>query len=120
MAIATDLIIETVKRYIEELEKNGIEIREAILFGSFVKGTAKEWSDIDVALVSPDFTGDRFEDRRKIVPLRRNIDNRIEPLPFRPEDFDNGGMFAEEIKKTGMRILKKLGGVCARGERNTV
>jgi len=52
--------------------------------------------------------------------LRRNIDNRIEPLPFRPEDFDNGEMFAEEIKRTGMRILKKLGGVRARGQRNTV
>ena len=104
MAIATDSIIETVKRYIEELEKNGIKIREAILFGSIVKGTAKEWSDIDIALVSPDFTGDRFEDRRKIVPLRRNIDNRIEPLPFRPEDFYDGGMLVEEIKKTGMRL----------------
>lgn len=104
MAIAADLIIEIVKRYIEELEKNGIEIREAIIFGSFAKGTAKEWSDIDVALVSPDFTGDRFEDRRRIVPLRRNIDNRIEPLPFRPEDFYDGGMLAEEIKRTGIKL----------------
>ena len=107
MAIATDSIIEIVKRYIEELEKNSINIREAILFGSFVKGTAKEWSDIDIALVSPDFTGDRFEDRRKIVPLRRNIDNRIEPLPFRPEDFYDGGMLVEEIKKTGKWVVKK-------------
>src|SRR3989337_3941806 len=107
MAIATDSIIEIVKRYIEELEKNGIEIREAIIFGSIVKGTAKEWSDIDVALVSPDFTGDRFEDSRKIVPLRRNTDNRIEPLPFRPEDFCDGGMLVEEIKKTGKWVVKK-------------
>lgn len=104
MAIAADSIIEIVKRYVAVLERNGIKIREAIVFGSFVKGTAKEWSDIDIALVSPDFTGDRFEDRRRIVPLRRKIDNRIEPLPFRPEDFDNGGMFAEEIKKTGMKL----------------
>lgn len=107
MAIATDSIIEIVKRYIEELEKNGIRIHEAIVFGSFAKGTAKEWSDIDVALVSPDFTGDRFEDRRKIVPLRRKIDNRIEPLPFRPEDFYDGGMLIEEIKKMGTRIQTK-------------
>jgi predicted nucleotidyltransferase len=107
MAIATDSIIEIVKRYVAVLEKNGIKIREAIIFGSIVKGTAKEWSDIDVALVSPDFTGDRFEDRRKIVPLRRTIDSRIEPIPFRPEDFDNRGMLVEEIKRTGTRILKK-------------
>ena len=44
------------------------------------------------------------EDRRKIVPLRRNIDSRIEPIPFRPEDFYNGGNFVDEIKKTGKAI----------------
>lgn len=104
MAIATDSIVELVKKYVEELERNGIQIREAIIFGSFVKGTSKEWSDIDVALVSPDFTGDRFEDRRRIIPMRRKIDSRIEPLPFRPEDFYDGGMLAEEIKRTGVSL----------------
>lgn len=107
MAIATDSILEIVKRYIEDLKKNGSKIREAIVFGSFVKGTAKEWSDIDVALVSPYFTGHRFEDRRKIVPLRRKIDSRIEPIPFRPEDIYDGGMLVEEINKTGVKILNK-------------
>ena len=104
MAIATDSIIEIVKRYIAELEKNNIKVIEAVLFGSHVRGTTKEESDIDIALVSPDFTGDRFEDRRRIIPMRRKIDSRIEPIPFRPEDFDNGEMFAEEIKKTGIRL----------------
>ena len=104
MATTSDKIIAIVKRYVAELEKNQITIRDAIIFGSHIKGTDKEWSDIDVALVSPAFTGDRFEDRRRIVPLRRKIDNRIEPIPFRPEDFDNGETLAEEIKKTGMRL----------------
>ena len=104
MAIAADSIIEIVKRYIDELEKSGIKIRDAIIFGFCVKGTAKEWSDIDIALVSPDFTGDRFEDRRKIVPMRRKIDSRIEPLPFRPEDFYDDGMLVEEIKRTGVSL----------------
>lgn len=104
MAIATDSIVEIVKRYIAELEKNNIKVIEAVLFGSHVRGTTKEESDIDIALVSPDFTGDRFEDRRRIIPMRRKIDSRIEPIPFRPEDFDNGEMFAEEIKRTGVRL----------------
>ncbi len=105
MAIAADSVIEIIKRYIEELEKNGITISEAIIFGSHTKGTDREESDIDVALVSVDFTGDRFEDRRKIVPLRRKIDNKIEPIPFRPEDFYDGGMLVDEIKRTGKRII---------------
>jgi hypothetical protein len=104
MAVATDSVIEAVKKYIRELERNNIPIQEAIVFGSYAKGDPKEESDIDIALVSTAFTGDRFEDRRKIVPLRRKIDNRIEPIPFRPEDFEQGGNLVDEIKKTGKAI----------------
>ena len=107
MANKKDLTIEIVTRYIEELEKNKIHIMEAFIFGSHVKGKAKPESDIDVALVSEAFTGDRFEDRRKIVPFRRKIDNRIEPIPFKPEDFNNGGTLAEEIRRTGVSIIRK-------------
>ncbi|MEW6419496.1 MAG: nucleotidyltransferase domain-containing protein [Nitrospirota bacterium] len=107
MAIGTDSIIDAVRRYIDELEKNQIHIQEAVIFGSYAKGIARPESDIDVALISDAFTGDRFEDRRRIVPLRRKIDSRIEPIPFKPEDFDNGGTLAEEIKKTGVIILKR-------------
>jgi predicted nucleotidyltransferase len=96
-----------VKRYIAELEKNKIPIKKAIIFGSYARGKAKTESDIDVALVSEVFSGDRFEDRRKIIPLRREIDNRIEPIPFRPEDFENGGILVEEIRKTGVVVSVK-------------
>lgn len=107
MAVETNAAINVVRKYIQELEKNHIHILEAIIFGSHAKGTAKDESDIDVALISDAFTGDRFEDRRKIVPFRRKIDSRIEPIPFKPEDFHNGGTLAEEIKRTGIQILKR-------------
>jgi hypothetical protein len=98
-------VIETIKLYIKELAKNQIPISRTILFGSHAKGIARPESDIDIALISEAFTGDRFEDRRRIVPLRRNIDSRIEPIPFKPEDFNDGGILAEEIKKTGVAVL---------------
>jgi uncharacterized protein len=104
MAVATDSAIESVRQYIRELRKNNIPVQYAILFGSYVSGNPKEESDIDIALVSEVFTGDWFEDRRRIVPFRRKIDNRIEPMPFRPEDFDEGGILIDEIKRTGKRI----------------
>ena len=108
MAARTDpKITDVVKKYIDELEKNRIHILEAVIFGSHAGGKARDESDIDVALVSEAFTGDRFEDRRKIVPLRRKIDSRIEPIPFKPEDFSNGGALVEEIKRTGVVILKR-------------
>jgi hypothetical protein len=107
MANKKNLTIEIVTRYIEALEKNKIHIMEAFIFGSHAKGKTKPESDIDVALISDAFTGDRFEDRRKIIPFRRKIDSRIEPLPFKPEDFNNGGTLAEEIERTGVSILRK-------------
>jgi predicted nucleotidyltransferase len=102
-----DLTIVIVTKYIEELEKNRIHIIEAFIFGSHAKGKTKPESDIDVALISDAFTGDRFQDRRKILPFRRKIDNRIEPIPFKPEDFNDGGTLAEEIKRTGVSVLRK-------------
>jgi len=107
MARKATKAIQIVKRYIAELEKNRIPIKKAILFGSHARGAAGPESDIDVALISEAFSGDRFEDRRKIVPLRRRIDNRIEPIPFTPDDYDNGGILAEEIKKTGFIVFPK-------------
>ncbi len=104
MAVTTESAVELVKKYIQELKENNIHIQEAYIFGSYARGNPNEESDIDIALVSNVFTGDRFEDRRKIVPLRRKIDNRIEPIPFRPEDFQKGGNFIDEIKKTGKAV----------------
>ncbi len=104
MARAAAAVIDTVKRYVRVLEEHGIHVDDAILFGSFARGTAKAESDIDVALVSRAFTGDRFDDRRRIVPLRRAIDSRIEPIPFRPERFAQGGILIDEIRKEGIRI----------------
>ncbi|MGA1842507.1 MAG: nucleotidyltransferase domain-containing protein [bacterium] len=103
--VVAEHIVEIIKRYIEELKNNNIPVDQVIIFGSYAKGQPKEESDIDIALISPVFTGDRYEDRRRIVPLRRKIDNRIEPIPFRPEDFCEDGNLIDEIKKTG-KVLK--------------
>ena len=104
MAAQLDSIIDIVRKYVAELERHHIPVSQAILYGSFANGQVREESDIDVALVSEAFTGDRFEDRRRIVPLRRKIDNRIEPMPFTPTGFSDGGNLIDEIKKTGIMI----------------
>ncbi len=105
MACEKDSVIRDVKKYIKVLRENGISVDRALLFGSWVKGTAREESDVDVALVSSVFTGDRFMDRRKIVPFRRKINTSIEPMPFRPEDFASGGILVEEIRAYGEEIV---------------
>ena len=104
MVAYSDSIIEAVRKYIEELKKNDIPVQKVILFGSCVKGTSKDESDIDIAILSDAFTDDRFEERRRIVPLRRKIDSRIEPIPINTKSFAEGGNLIDEIKRTGIIV----------------
>jgi len=69
------------------LLRDHIKLDKVILYGSFAKGHPHADSDIDVAVVSPDFTGDRLEDQLQLMRFRRQIDLRIEPIPFLPQDF---------------------------------
>ena len=62
-----------IKRFIDELEKNNIPIKEAILFGSYATGNYHDWSDINLALVSDAFEGERFRDRNKIRRIKLEL-----------------------------------------------
>jgi len=46
-----------------------------------------EWSDIDVAIISPDLTDDRFNERIRLTKIAQNVDSRIGPVLFRPDTF---------------------------------
>jgi hypothetical protein len=64
-----------------------------------------DWSDIDLALVSDAFEGERFRDRNKIRRIKLEISCDFEPLPYRPEDFTTDDPFVQKIIETGMRIV---------------
>jgi uncharacterized protein len=98
-------IEKTIKSYIEQLESIGVHVQQAILFGSYANGKYDEWSDIDLAIVSDDFAGNRFNDRNKIRKLTLKVNSDISPMPFRPEDFNDNDYFVKEILKTGIRIM---------------
>ena len=98
-------IIEIIKRFIKEISKNNIKIEKAFLFGSHAKGTATEWSDIDVALVSDDFIGIRFYDNIELAKYKLKIDNRLETHPYRASEFNvDSRWFVQEILDNGIEI----------------
>ena len=102
----TKKIVHThIARYVEELRKRNIEIDQAYLFGSYAKGTANEWSDIDVALLTNHFIGDRFDFRFLLMKIARDIDPDIEPHPYLIADFSPENPLASEVIKTGIRIV---------------
>lgn len=75
------------------------------LFGSYANGTAKEYSDVDLAIVSDKFEGSRFFDKQKLNKyiLRTSID--LEVHPFKTEDFTEDNPFVKEILQTGLRLV---------------
>lgn len=44
-----------VSDFVSQLEAHGIRAERVYLFGSHLKGTADEWSDVDLIVVSEDF-----------------------------------------------------------------
>ena len=75
-------VVKSVKDYINALNRAGLEIEFAVVYGSQAVGNTHEWSDIDLLVVSSRF--DEMTDRTAINMLWRiaaKIDNRIEPVP---------------------------------------
>jgi uncharacterized protein len=105
MAQIPDIIKEKVREYIAELEKNKIHLKKAILFGSYANGKFNKWSDIDIALVSDSFEGDRYNDRKKISRITLDVDYRIDPLPYNTKDFEENNLFVKEIINTGISLI---------------
>ena len=103
MAEIADTVIQSLERFLAAVRKVR-RIEAAYLYGSQAQGTATRWSDIDVAVISPDFTDDLFQERLLLMRLAAQIDDRIEPHPFRPADFDPTAPLVSEICRTGVRV----------------
>lgn len=104
MAKINPSVMSLVRKFLAGVYRNGIRIEAAYLYGSHAKGKENNWSDIDIAIVSPDITGNRFQERIRFMKLSSTIDSRIEPVPFRPEAFVDEDPLVWEIKKEGIPI----------------
>ena len=105
MAQLPDKIKNTIDRYLQALHHNNIPIKKAILFGSYASGNFHEWSDIDIALVSDIFEGDRIDDKDKIRKITLSVSSEIEVIPFLPTDFNLQNPFVKEILATGIKLI---------------
>ena len=94
-------VINKIRRY-RFLLKDHFDIEKVYLFGSYARETNIEDSDIDVAIVVKKIKGDYFSTTPLLWKLRRQIDDRIEPVLIE-KDNDNSG-FLEEIQKNGIEI----------------
>jgi predicted nucleotidyltransferase len=94
-------VIKKLQKYKKLLSQHMI-FDELILYGSYAKGNARKDSDVDVAVVVKKLTGDYFSTRPLLWKIRREVDDRIEPILLE-KDHDESG-FLSEITKHGISI----------------
>lgn len=83
--------------------KTKYHCKKIYLFGSYARQTNHEESDIDIAVILPEFDNP-MDVQLELMRLRRRIDSRIEPHPFRERDFNRSNPVVEEIIKYGREI----------------
>jgi len=107
MVLTADQVRTQILRFVEALQQR-VRVERAVLFGSYAYGKPHEGSDIDLAVVSPDFAAmNRLE---RLVFLERiawDADaHHIEPVGFTAEELQNASRTSvlSEIRDRGVAI----------------
>ena len=109
-------IMESIQKYIEKISEH-YKIEAIILFGSYAKGTENEDSDIDIAIISSDFS-DIIEDGAKLIGLTWKMGTaRGKKMPPARRNLEPAGLgallFSIDGCQRGKRFATRRGTVYA-------
>jgi hypothetical protein len=102
--LTREAAINTAQDYVREIRAQGINLHKAFIFGSFVKGTQHEWSNIDVMLVADEFQGLPQDMRLFCQICLKKPYIRIEAQTYPTDYFYEGDPFIAEVVRTGIEL----------------
>lgn len=94
-------VLTAAREYAAAVRKT-MDVRNIFLYGSHAKGTAKENSDIDIAVVADQVPGDYLDTMAFLWQLTNNVDESIEPVLLLSSDDESG--FLDTVRRTGIAI----------------
>lgn len=100
-------ITTLVRRYVATLEERGIPVERVILFGSHASGHPRDWSDIDIAVISPKFDSLSLLERYEQLGLaNRHLQAPLDIIGFSPSQVAScePGSFLDQILRTGVDV----------------
>ncbi len=106
MAEEKSYIIKLIRRFIA-IASEDFSIKQVLLYGSYAKGTAREESDIDLAVIlNHDNNENKFEITKKLYKTALKIDPKIEPRCFYADELEAAepASILSEILKTGFVV----------------
>ncbi len=104
---ATDLD-KIISRFVALLSK-AVRVEAIVLYGSYVNGSPDEWSDIDIAVISPDFEAIPMWERQRIISRATNDrDSSLSPIGYPSSEYHSPGRhsFLREIIRTGRVVYQ--------------
>jgi len=99
-------ITSIILRFVDVLNSKGIRVEKAVLYGSYASGNVHTGSDLDLAIISPDFGKNRFEEGKMLLQIAWRIDPRLEPVPISSESYqkDTWVPLIYEIREKGIEL----------------
>ncbi len=108
--VATTVELDQVIADFTTLLEREITVQAIVLFGSYCNGVPHEWSDIDLAVISPDFESLRMSYRQTMISrLALKGDRRIAPIGYPLSEYRDPGphSFLREIIRTGRVVYER-------------
>ncbi len=105
--MANKSVVKTVRKYLHYVIKQGIPVSFGVLYGSYAKGKAHQWSDIDLLVVSPKYDEARTnDDYENLWVFAGRTDSRIEPIPVGEKQYqqDDSNMIIDIARREGQII----------------
>jgi predicted nucleotidyltransferase len=104
--VVTQELREIILQFVATLSAHGIHVDKAVVYGSHSTNRERSDSDVDVAVISPDFGHDRFAEGTLLLRMAWRIDPRLHPVPLSSESFEKDlwAPLVHEIRETGIEI----------------
>ena len=102
--VTRETAINTARSFVNDCQLNGLTFHKVLLFGSAAKDMTHRGSDIDLLLISDQFTDNIFDNLRLYskVNIKYPI---IETHPYPTKYYYEGDDFITEISKESIEIL---------------
>ena len=104
--MAKEVVLEAIKYFEKQLEKNGLHVAKIILFGSQAKGQTTEESDVDIVVLSEDFQNKDIFERVRLTMDAEVLTIKKFMIPFdiitmTPEEFERGNSLVSGFAREG-------------------
>jgi len=102
--VTRESAINTAKLFINDCQSNGLTFHKVFLFGSAAKEMTHEWSDIDLLLISDQFSDNIFENLKLYSKINIKYPV-IETHPYPTKYYYEGDDFIKEISEESIEII---------------